>query len=126
MNKFDYILNMAAQQSSTVGEFVNNIFANTSISKNKMKKIFFIILALILSVVYVKQKYKGGGSTDVQTIENILKQLGVSENTINEFEEKVEANKNVDVIKLVENMKGGRPTRKRLFRHKTRHTVNRL
>ena len=125
-NRFDDILNKAAQQSRTVGDFVNNIFANKSISNDKMKKIFFIILAVIFTVGYVKQKYKGGGSTDVQTIENLLKQLGVSENTINEFEKKVKAKKNADVIKFIEGIKGGRPTRKRLFRHKTRHTVNRL
>jgi hypothetical protein len=124
-NKFDDILIKAAQPSSTVGEFVNNIFANKSISNDKMKIIFFTILALIFSKV-IQKKFSGGGSTDVQTIENLLKQLGVSENTINEFEEKVEENKNVDVIKLVEDIKGGRPTRKRLFRQKTRHTVNRL
>ena len=125
-NRFDHIFNKAAESSTSVSDFVRNIFADKGLTKENLKTILFVILASIISSAITK-KFSGGGSTDVQTIENLLKQLGVSENTINDFEEKVEEeNKNVDVIKLVENMKGGRHTRKHLFRHKTRHTVNRL
>jgi hypothetical protein len=124
-NRFDHIFNKAAKSSKSVKDFVSNIFADKGLTKENLKTILFVILASIISSAFTK-KFSGGGSTDVETIENLLKQLGVSENTINEFEEKVEKDKNVDVIKLVENMKGGRPTRKRLFRQKTRHTVNRL
>ena len=124
-NKFKNIINKAAAKAMTVRQFISNIYAERG---NMTFKDMQTILIVIFTAIIVKNMFRGGGggasSNDLRLIENILTQkFGISPETIDNIEKKVEENKNVDVIKLI---KGGRSTRKRLFRHKTRYTINRL